>query len=59
LKDKIPNLYYFLDEHFYDIAYKEKVSDGRGYGLSRSEAADVCMTGREYEVFVPEEFEEN
>ena len=59
LKGKMPNLYYFLDEHFYDIAYKEKVSDGRGYGLSRSEAEDVCMTGREYEVFVPEEFEEN
>jgi len=59
LKDKMPNLYYFLDEHFYDIAYKEKVSDGRGYGLSRSEAEDVCMTGREYEVFAPEEFEEN
>ena len=59
LRGKMPNLYYFLDEHFYDIAYKEKVSDGRGYGLSRSEAADVCMTGREYEVFVPEEFEEN
>ena len=59
LEDKMPKLYNFLDWHFYDIAYKEKVSDGRGYGLSRSEAEDVCMTGREYEVFVPEEFEEN
>ena len=56
LKDKMPNLYYFLDEHFYDIAYKEKVSDGRGYGLNRSEAADVCMTGNEYFVFIPDEF---
>ena len=59
LKDKMPNLYCFLDEHFYDIAYKEKAGDGRGYGLSRSEAADVCMTGNEYQVFVPEEFEED
>jgi hypothetical protein len=59
LKGKMSKLYKFLDWHFYDIAYKEKVSDGRGYGLSRSEAENVCMTGREYEVFVPEEFEEN
>jgi len=59
LEDNMPKLYKFLDWHFYDIAYKEKVSDGRGYGLSRSEAEDVCMTGREYEVFVPEEFEDN
>ena len=59
LEDKMPKLYKFLDWHFYDIAYKEKVSDGRGYGLSRSKAEDVCMTGRKYEVFVPEEFEED
>ena len=58
LEDKMPKLYRFLNWHFYDIAYKEKVSDGRGYGLSRSEAEDVCMTGKEYEVFVPEEFME-
>lgn len=58
LEDKMPNLYRFLNWHFYDIAYKEKVDDGRGYGLSRSEAADVCMTGNEYKVLVPEEFNE-
>lgn len=58
LRDKMPRLYNFLDWHFYDIAYKEKAGDGRGYGLSRSEAADVCMTGNEYKVLVPEEFME-
>ena len=59
LRDKMPKLYNILDWHFYDIAYKEKAGDGRGYGLSRSESADVSMTGNEYEVFVPEEFEED
>lgn len=58
LEDKMPNLYRFLNWHFYDIAYKEKVDDGSGYGLSRSEAADVYMTGNEYKVLVPEEFNE-
>lgn len=56
LERKMPKLYNVLDGHFYDLAYKEKVSDGLGYGLSRREAEDVCMTGNEYFVFIPDEF---
>ena len=57
IEKELPNLYYLLDSHFYDLAYKQKVEDARGYGLSRAECEDVNMTGNEYICFVPDEFE--
>ena len=57
LDEKMPKLYDFLHQHFYDLAWKQVVRDGMGYyNLSRGEAEEAEMTGDEYQVFVPEEF---
>lgn len=57
LDEKMPRLYDFLHQHFYDLAWKQVVRDGMGYyNLSRREAEETEMTGDEYQVFVPEEF---
>lgn len=40
------------------FAWKQVVKDGMAYyNLSRREAEDAEMTGDEYVVFIPEEFE--
>ena len=60
LDEKMPKLYDFLYQHFYNLAWKQVVRDGMGYeNLTRREAEEAEMTGDEYQVFVPEEFEEN
>lgn len=57
LDEKMPRLYDFLHQHFYDLAWKQVVRDGMDYyNLSRREAEEAEMTGDEYQVFVPEEF---
>lgn len=57
LDEKMPRLYDFLHQHFYDLAWKQVVRDGMGYyNLSRREAEEAEMTGDEYQVFVPQEF---
>ena len=59
LEGKMPKLYDFLYQHFYNLAWKQVIRDGMGYyNLSREEAKEAEMTGGEYQVFVPEEFKE-
>ena len=57
IEEQMPNLHSLLDWHFYDLAWKQKVEDGLGYGLSKAAAENVNMTGNEYTCFIPEEFE--
>ena len=59
LDEKMPKLYDFLYQHFYNLAWKQVVRDGMGYeNLTRREAQMAEMMGDEYQVFVPEEFME-
>ena len=59
LDGKMPKLYDFLYQHFYNLAWKQVVRDGMGYeNLTRREAQMAEMMGDEYQVFVPEEFME-
>lgn len=60
LDGKMPKLYDFLYQHFYNLAWKQVVRDGMGYeNLTRREAQMAEMMGDEYQVFVPEEFRES
>ena len=55
---KMPKLYRFLNDYFWNIAWKQVVRDGMDYyNLSRREAREAEITGNEYEVFVPVEFQ--
>lgn len=55
---KMPKLYRFLNDYFWNIAWKQVVRDGMDYyNLTRREAREAEITGNEYEVFVPVEFQ--
>ena len=54
----MPKLYRFLNDYFWNIAWKQVVRDGMDYyNLTRREAREAEITGNEYEVFVPVEFQ--
>ena len=58
IEDEMPDLYDYLYDYFSGLAWKQVVKDGMDYyNLSRSEAEDADMTGDEFQVFVPEEFQ--
>lgn len=55
---KMPKLYRSLNDYFWNIAWKQVVRDGMDYyNLTRREAREAEITGNEYEVFVPVEFQ--
>jgi hypothetical protein len=55
---KMPKLYRFLNDYFWNLAWKQVVRDGMDYyNLTRREAREAEITGNEYEVFVPVEFQ--
>ena len=56
LYKKMPKLYDFLYQYFYNLAWKQVVRDGIYFNLSRKEAEDAQLLGDEYQVLVPEEF---
>jgi hypothetical protein len=56
IAEQMPNLHRRLDWYFYDLAWREKVKEGLGHGLSKAAAENVYITGNEYTCLIPEEF---